>query len=184
MNHAAPSFALYRRRRFQRGMILIVSMILLLVMTILALTVAQTSRMQERMAGNYRDSDLSFQAAEAGLRSAEEFLWDQAGQPITCGAPPCDVYQADTFDDTDLRVQDEAWWNEHGREYGDAGTHEVEGVQEDPRYVVEELGFTPFSLTVGKGVPAGRTFYRNSARAYGGTKSAQSVVESTFTRPY
>lgn len=184
MKHAASSFALYRRRLRQRGMILIVSMILLLVMTILALTVGQTSRMQERMAGNFRDSDLSFQAAEAGLRNSEQFLWDQTSPPITCGAPPCDVYQEDTFDDVDLRAQDQEWWNEHGREYGEADTPEVTGVQEDPRYVIEELGFTPFSLTVGKGIPSGRTFYRNSARAYGGTKSAQAVVESTFTRPF
>jgi type IV pilus assembly protein PilX len=184
MKTAAPSFALYRRRLRQRGMILIVSMILLLVMTILALTVGQTSRMQEHMAGNFRDSDLSFQAAEAGLRDAEQFLWDQTAPPITCGAAPCDVYQIDTFDDTDLRVQDEEWWNDHGREYGEVDAQEVTGVQEDPRYVIEELGFTPFSLTVGRGVPSGRTFYRNSSRAYGGTKSAESVVEGTFTRPY
>lgn len=184
MKQVAPSFALYRRRLRQRGMILIVSMILLLVMTILALTVGQTSRMQERMTGNFRDSDLSFQAAEAGLRGAEQFLWSQLSQPVTCGAAPCNVYQADTFDDTDLRVQDETWWLENGREYGVADAHDVTGVEEDPRYVIEELGFTPFSLTVGKGVPAGRTFYRNSARGYGGTKSAQAVVESTFTRPY
>lgn len=184
MKYAASSFALHRRRLRQRGMILIVSMILLLVMTILALTVGQTSRMQERMAGNFRDSDLSFQSAEAGLRSAEQFLWSQTAQPITCGAPPCDVYQQDTFDDTDLRSQDEDWWNDYGREYGVDGTQEVPDVRQDPRYVIEELGFTPFSLTVGKGIPAGRTFYRNSSRAYGGAESAQAVVESTFTRPY
>lgn len=182
MNHAVPCFARYRQP--QRGMVLIVSMILLLVMTILALTVGQTSRMQEHMAGNFRDSDLSFQAAEAGLRDAEQFLWDQTSPPITCGAPPCDVYQTDTFDDIDLRVQTEDWWDDHGREYGEEGTHEVTGVQQDPRYVIEEMGFTPFSLTVGRGVPSGRTFYRNSSRAYGGTTSAQAVVESTFTRPY
>ena len=168
----------------QRGAILIVSLILLLVMTILALTVAQTSRVQERMAGNIRDSDLSFQAAEAGLRDAENFLWRQTAQPITCGTAPCDVYQEDSFDATDLRVQDESWWDENGKEYGVADTHEVTGVQRDPRYVIEELGFTPFSLTVGKGVPSGRTFYRNTAHAFGGTKTAQTVVEDTFTRPY
>lgn len=184
MKHAAPSFASYRRRLRQRGMILIISMILLLVMTILALTVAQTSRMQERMAGNFRDTDLSFQAAEAGLRSAETFLWSRPVPPITCGAPPCAVYQIDAFDDTDLRVQDDDWWLEHGREYGEAGSVEIPGVQQEPVYVIEELGFIPFSPTVGNGIPGGRIFYRNTARAYGGTEAAQAVVESTFTRPY
>jgi type IV pilus assembly protein PilX len=169
----------------QRGAILVVSLILLLVMTILALTVSQTSRMQERMAGNVRDSDLSFQSAEAGLRGAEKFLWDQTGQPIACGTPPCaTVYQKDALSGTDLRVQPKSWWDANAREYGVTSAQDVVGVKEDPRYVVEELGFTPYSLTVGKGVPAGRTFYRNTAHGYGGTDSAQTVVETTFTRPY
>jgi type IV pilus assembly protein PilX len=174
-----------RGRVRHHGMILIISMILLLVMTILALTVAQSSRMQEGMAGNFRDSDLSFQAAEAGLRDAENYLWKQTSQPITCGTAPCNVYQQDAFNSTDLRVQDKAWWNDNGKEYGTAGTKEVNSeLQSDPRYVIEELGFTPFSLTVGKGVPAGRTFYRSTSHAYGGTESAQAIVEGTFTRPY
>jgi len=171
-------------RREQRGMILIISMILLLVMTILALTVAQTSRMQEGMAGNFRDSELSFQAAEAGLRDAENYLWSLTNLPITCGTAPCSVYQMDSFNAVDLRVQNEAWWLDKGKEYSISGAKDVMGVQQAPRYVIEDLGFTPFSLTVGKGVPAGRTFYRNTAHAFGGTKSAQAVVEGTFTRPY
>jgi type IV pilus assembly protein PilX len=174
----------FRSGERQRGAILVVSLILLLIMTILALTVSQTSRMQERMAGNARDSDLSFQAAEAGLRSAEKFLWDQTAQPIACGTPPCTVYQKDALSTTNLTVQDNAWWIANAKEYGVAGTPEVTGVKSDPRYVIEELGFTPFSLTVGKGVPGGRTFYRNTARGVGGTAAAQTVVETTFTRPY
>jgi len=168
----------------QRGAILIVSLILLLIMTVLALTVSQTSRMQERMAGNARDSDLSFQAAEAGLRSAEKFLWAQVNQPIACGTPPCTVYQRDALSTTNLTVQDKAWWASNAQEYGVAGTKEVAEVKEDPRVVIEELGFTPYSLTVGKGVPGGRTFYRNTARGVGGTEAAQTVIETTFTRPY
>lgn len=171
-------------RARQGGMILIVSMVLLLVMTVLALTVAQTSRVQEGLAGNFRDSDLAFQSAEAGLRDAENYLWKLTAPPITCGTAPCNVFQQDSFSSVDLRVQDKTWWNDNGREYGAAGAAEIEDVKGDPRYVIEELGFAPYSLTVGRGVPAGRTFYRNTSRAYGGTESAQAVVEGTFTRPY
>ncbi|HEY4365983.1 MAG TPA: PilX N-terminal domain-containing pilus assembly protein [Steroidobacteraceae bacterium] len=168
----------------QRGAILIVSLILLLIMTILALTVSQTSRMQERMAGNSRDSDLSFQAAEAGLRDAENFLWTQTSQPIACGTPPCVVYQKDALSTVNLTIQNQDWWDTNGKEYGVAGSHELNQAKRDPSVVIEELGFTPYSLTVGKGVPGGRTFYRNTARGVGGTDAAQTVVESTFTRPY
>jgi type IV pilus assembly protein PilX len=168
----------------QGGAILVVSLILLLVMTILALTVSQTARMQERMAGNARDTDLAFQAAEAALRGAEQFLWAQPSQPIPCSSAPCQVYQKDALSAVDLRVQTPAWWTTNANEYGAAGTRQVTGVKRDPQFVIEELGFTPYSLTVGKGVPAGRTFYRNTAHGTGGTDAARSVVESTFTRPY
>jgi len=178
------SFRSCQSPKRQRGAILVVSLILLLVMTVLALAVSQSSRMQERMTGNVRDSDLSFQAAEASLRDAEDFLWRQTNQPIPCSTAPCSVYQKDWFNGIDLRTQTQSWWNDKGKEYGVAGTKELTEVKRDPQVVIEELGFTPFSLTVGRGVPAGRTFYRNTARGVGGTDSAQTVLESTFTRPY
>ena len=58
----------------QTGFVLIVALILLLVLTILGLAAAQSTSLQERMAGNARDRDLAFQAAEAGLRAAGSCL--------------------------------------------------------------------------------------------------------------
>jgi type IV pilus assembly protein PilX len=173
----------FRSRGRQHGAILVVSLILLLIMTVLALSVSQTSRMQERMTGNARDSDLSFQAAEAGLRGAEKYLWDQTNQPIACSAAPCTVYQKNVLNSTNLTVQDKDWWATNGQDYGGTGT-QVQEVKRDPQFVIEELGFAPFSLTIGKGVPGGRTFYRNTAHGVGGTEAAQTVLETTFTRPY
>ncbi len=51
----------------QRGAVLVVSLVLLLMMTILAITAASTSSLQSRMAGNAQDMNLAFQAAESGL---------------------------------------------------------------------------------------------------------------------
>jgi Tfp pilus assembly protein PilX len=50
----------------QRGVVLLVSLILLLMLTTLALMATSRSTMQERMAANSQDSNLAFQAAEAG----------------------------------------------------------------------------------------------------------------------
>ncbi|MDE2346314.1 MAG: hypothetical protein KGL13_07580, partial [Gammaproteobacteria bacterium] len=58
----------------QTGFVLIVALILLLVLTVLGLAAAQSTSLQERMAGNARDRDLAFQAAEAGLRAAGSCL--------------------------------------------------------------------------------------------------------------
>jgi type IV pilus assembly protein PilX len=170
-------------RSRQQGAILVVSLILLLVMTILAITVSQMSRMQERMAGNARDSDMSFQAAEAGLRAAENFLSIQTSQPIPCSATKCVVFQQDVLP-ADLRAQDQiSFWNARATDYGTAAIEMTE-VTQDPQYVVEEIGFVPDSLTVGKGTPSGRMFYKNTAHGVGGTASALTVVEGTYTRRY
>ncbi|HVC37791.1 MAG TPA: PilX N-terminal domain-containing pilus assembly protein [Gammaproteobacteria bacterium] len=58
----------------QRGFVLIVALVLLLVLTILGLAAAQSTSLEERMAGNARNRDMAFQAAEAGLRAAESCL--------------------------------------------------------------------------------------------------------------
>ncbi|RKF18879.1 hypothetical protein DBZ36_08390 [Alginatibacterium sediminis] len=53
-------------------MILVTSLIFLVMLTIIALVSMQDATIQEKMAGNSRDYNLAFQAAESGLRKAEE----------------------------------------------------------------------------------------------------------------
>lgn len=63
--------SLFRRDR-QQGIALVVGIIFLLLMTLIGVTAIQTTSLDERMAGNVRDRNLAFQAAEAALRDAEE----------------------------------------------------------------------------------------------------------------
>lgn len=60
--------------RRQKGITLIVGLIPLLVMTMLGLTAVQVTTQQERMAGNLRDRNIAFQAAESALREGESAL--------------------------------------------------------------------------------------------------------------
>jgi type IV pilus assembly protein PilX len=55
----------------QRGAILIVALIMLLLLTIIGLSSMRGTSLQESMTGNMRDSNLSLQAAEAALRKGE-----------------------------------------------------------------------------------------------------------------
>jgi len=55
----------------QAGVVLVVSLIILLLLTIIGLSAMQTTALEEKMAGNLRDKDLAFQAAESALRVAE-----------------------------------------------------------------------------------------------------------------
>ena len=58
----------------QRGAVLVVSLLILLVMTVLGVAAMGSTTLQERMANNNRQQQVAFQAAEAALRAAETFL--------------------------------------------------------------------------------------------------------------
>jgi type IV pilus assembly protein PilX len=80
MNLNAASIECPKTR--QSGFVLVVALILLLVLTLLGLAAAQSTSLEERMAGNARNHDMAFQAAEAGLNAAQsgilQGLWDNA----------------------------------------------------------------------------------------------------------
>ncbi|MDG4559697.1 MAG: PilX N-terminal domain-containing pilus assembly protein [Candidatus Competibacter sp.] len=60
--------------RQQRGAALVVGLILLVVITLVGVAAMRGTTLQEKMAGNLRDSNLSFQAAEAALRLCENLV--------------------------------------------------------------------------------------------------------------
>ena len=66
----------------QRGAILIVSLLFLVILTLLGVTAMTGTTMEERMAGNTRDTGLALQAAEAALRDARR---DINGLPVAGG---------------------------------------------------------------------------------------------------
>lgn len=72
----------------QRGAILFVALMLLLVMTVLILSSVRGTVIQERMAANLYDRSLAFQAAEAALREAERWVQLNTPKPAagTCDA--------------------------------------------------------------------------------------------------
>lgn len=58
----------------QRGAVLVVSLIFLLVITMLAVGSMQNTVLEEKMAGNASDRNLAFQATESAAREAEVFV--------------------------------------------------------------------------------------------------------------
>ena len=77
-------------RSHQRGVVLVIGLILLLMITVLALATMSSTNMQERMAGNARTQALAFQVASLGASDALNFYIEQRksdddGQ-LLCGA--------------------------------------------------------------------------------------------------
>ena len=65
------------RQRAQSGIVLPIVLIFLVVMTLIGITAIRNVTLEERMAGNSRDQQLAFQAAEEALRFCERQILDK-----------------------------------------------------------------------------------------------------------
>ncbi|MEO6688559.1 MAG: PilX N-terminal domain-containing pilus assembly protein [Dokdonella sp.] len=77
-------------RHNQKGAVLFVALIFLILLTLLALTATGSSILQEKMTGGMRNRQLGLMGAESALRGGEANLWTlnftaAGGQPM----PPC-----------------------------------------------------------------------------------------------
>lgn len=73
----------------QRGVALISAMLLLIIITILALSMFRSFPTQEKIAGNVREKERAYHAANSALQFAEWWLLNNvAGGDIPCGAEP------------------------------------------------------------------------------------------------
>ncbi len=61
-------------QKHQKGSILIISLLLLLVMTILGMSAVSNTTNEEKMAGNLRQGSMAFEVAESALREGENYL--------------------------------------------------------------------------------------------------------------
>ncbi len=174
---------------YSKGVALITSLIILLIMTLLGFAAIQTTIMEERMAGNLHNKDLSFQAAEAALREGENTIApltavQQPNAVSSCSGTDC-VFKANSLT-SDFASQSHSWWQSKGREYGSDGTHEITSSESDPRYVIEEFAFVSDSLVLPQSATTsgGTYYYRISAEGTGGNDKATSVLQSTVAKRY
>lgn len=58
----------------QKGSVLILSLMILVVLTMIGVSSMSSSSLQEKMAGNFRDREIAFQAAEMTLAAAEDYI--------------------------------------------------------------------------------------------------------------
>jgi len=73
------------RVRAQRGMVMITSLLLLVVVTIIALSMFRSFGIQEKIAGNMREKQRALQAAVSAQQYAENWLSGNASAvPVTC----------------------------------------------------------------------------------------------------
>jgi type IV pilus assembly protein PilX len=175
----------------QRGMALITAMLLLVVVTIMALSMFRSYGVQERIAGNTRDKQRAINAAVSAQQYAEQLLASGTA-PLSGVCPPgvlpngaevCTNVQLPGFFTT-------LPWS-MGVTYSNFTSNSVNGVSnvisatgtaatatqnasyaQAPVFYITDLG-------ANAGVPAGEV-YQIDALGFGGTANTVAVVESTF----
>ena len=161
--------------RTQRGVVLIISLIFLLVLTLMGVAAMQGTTMQERMAGNSQDRNVAFQAAEAALRDAEGYISNDAK-----------IRSADfsDFDDNKglyistadpFALDSELSDTEKTREY-DIGDSDI-ALSQNPHYLIERIDYicndsNKFAI------------FRISARAQGVNSSTNVRLQSRYQYRY
>lgn len=191
--------------REQRGAVLFVALIFLVILTMLGVSNMHVGIMEERMTGSFRDrNNLAFESAELALREAESYLNGVAVGPfnntITGLHPAFENGSSSSF----WRVRALSSSNPACPGAGTvtafnwlqtASTDRCSAIQlpvakmlpgtaEAPKYVIEELADVP---KPGSSVKAGTALdstkvYRITARGVGGQASSVVILQSTFKR--
>ena len=172
----------------QRGAALITGLIFLVVLTLISLASMRTTSLEERMAGNARDQDVAFQAAEAAMRDAMKQLpglSPASAFAAGCAAGLC-LNNPVTPVWTTLTTNNQ-WTAANTAAYGGTALT-IDGATNlpvQPRYIIELLpGVVPpygSSASTGKGNTSGAQLipYRITARGWGITGQTQATVQAT-----
>ena len=146
----------------QRGAVLFVALVFLLLLTLLGVTASSTSILQERMTGGMRNAHLAGIGTESGLRGGEVDLWAAAARSNTAdggvamppcagsGAQPCRYMRTNGI--ADQRVQkfrSSLAWLDTGTDgakpydqdmSAQGGNYKTGNLASQPRYMIEDLG--------------------------------------------
>ena len=135
--------------RKQQGAVLIVSLLMLLVMTLIGITAMNNTVLEEKMAGNTRQRQLAFQAAEAALRSAENWLFTNITNvpqfEAAFNGAPAELYWerkprvGSTLRPVAFDIYDSNTWAVGNSQEPPVSVISIIG-QNDPRYTIEYVG--------------------------------------------
>lgn len=173
----------------QRGMVLIVALVMVVLMSIVAVASIRGSGLQEAMSGSMRDRNIAFQGAEAALRTAEETVADTNIAIGDLVDDNDDGYFIDLNKNTALvRPRPLEWtlddWKDRGLELSG-----IDNVNSQPFAVTEQLSYSGSAINSGSGIDfmsqersTEYQFYRVTVRSVGLTENTEIILQSTYVR--
>jgi type IV pilus assembly protein PilX len=145
------------RRGAQRGVALVVALILLVVATLIGLASSRGTMLQERMSSNSYDRSLAFQRSEAALRAAEAAITADGNitnlNGVDCSAAGCPAVPANAFNGTDAN------WRDVNATY-DVNDSSTPGM---PQYHIQYVGTGRSENALGTSANADSTNYGTSS---------------------
>lgn len=165
----------------QQGAVLIVALIFTAILTVLGVGGMRSATLQERMAGNSRDINVAFQAAEAALREAETLMgvvssidFDGSnGLYLSCPDP---TDKTTACSQPDWKSDSATGWRQVSEQLPD--------VNRQPEFIIEQISA---SIDVGSSLDSDRTiaiqgYYRITARGFGASDRSMIVLATTYRR--
>ena len=170
-------------QRQQKGVVLFITLVLLLVLTIIGVSSLQTTSLELRMSRNEHDRLLAFQAAESALRDAE--LRMKSVTSVSLFNNTAGLYRVTELGGAQL-WRDEAIWRGSNSLTGGA----LAGTAAAPRYIIEYIGpvvrdenaFQQDDPYAASSTIDRVEMFRITALGTGGTVNAQVLLQSTFGR--
>ncbi len=163
----------------QRGVALVVALVMLTVILILGLSALRLTAQEERMTGYLLDRQLAFQAAEAALAEIENRVANFTPVPgAQCAALPAEpgaVLQACPAPPASAPAR---WITLNASEWGNATPVAAAGTPISPQYLVEYLGGN-FPCSTATTAPQTCKQYRITVRA-GGAPRAEVMLQSLY----
>lgn len=172
----------------QSGATLVVALIFLVIIVGVSLTSIQTTSIEERMASNSRERNQAFQAAETGLREAEQFintLVTTSSFGTNAGLLGASDSEPDYFDSS-------IWIDANSIQVTSGAVGTLSGIDEYPRYiikyVVENSADTDESLSIdGYGerlAGESATIFKITSRGVGGSSNSQVVLQTHYGKRF
>jgi type IV pilus assembly protein PilX len=169
--------------RHQSGFILVTSLLILLVLTLLALSAINSATLQQRMATNQRGQSRALNAANSTLRYIETRLEanDFCAIPSDCGKDPATAAVTITNSSgsqTATGYLASSFWSgaSHYKPAESPSAYELE-----VQYVVEYMG-QKASIMASASASTGQRF-RITARAHGRAPAGHAIVQSIYQVP-
>lgn len=164
----------------QTGAVLVISLIMLLLLTLIGTTSMQATALEEKMAGNMRDKDLAFQAAESALKQAEITLDVPVGSLPNFTVAGTDGYYLTTTNDQKANITTDAFWTANPKITSSVDTTKLGNDIAPPVYIIEKL---PAACFDSAGCPPNPTkdIYRITVRATGASDKTVVILQSLYT---